>query len=182
MSFDLIFMCDVNSTFRPILVIVFGWNSCRWCLDILQEFFWGISYLWEHNIEIPQTWHTGQAHNLSQHKLEMDFLLLLLFFFCLFLIFPVKVLLSGQNKCCLNLNSRKMNWHFLYSAALGLIHVVFNTILLFVVNKAGLILNTREGLETWLIYVHKILWDLWVQRSIGSINWGKLTLSIHMKY
>lgn len=56
-----------------------------------------------------------------------------------------------------------MNWHFLYSAALGVIHVIFNTILLFVVNKAALILSTREALEPWSIYVHKILWDPWVK-------------------
>lgn len=75
-----------------------------------------------------------------------------------------------------------MSWHFLYSAALGVIHVIFNIILLFVVNKAGLILNTREGLEPWLIYVHKIVLDPWMKESIGNINWGKLTLNIHMKY
>lgn len=75
-----------------------------------------------------------------------------------------------------------MNWHFFYSAALGVIHVIFNTILLFVVNKAALILNTRECLEPWSVYVHKILWDPWMKGSRGNINWGKLTLNIHMKY
>ena len=73
-------------------------------------------------------------------------------------------------------------FYFLYSAGMGIIHAIFNPIPLFVPNKAGIILNTREGFEPWLLYVHKILWDPWVKGIIGSKNWGKIILNIHTEY
>lgn len=75
------------------------------------------------------------------------------------------------------------NYYFylLYSAGLDTINSIFNPIPLFVANKAGIMLNTREGFEPWLIYFYKILWDPWVKGSIGSKNWGKIILTIHIE-
>lgn len=147
MSFHLIFICDINRTLKryqtspgdcvglELLQVVPGDFTKSFCEATATS---------GSTIKIPQTLHTGLVQNFSQHKLGVD---------CLFIfnspspsftqwagqiLFKPQFVSGGKGA-----DSSTAE----YSTALSVIHVVFNTILLFVVNKAGLILNTREGLE-----------------------------------